>query len=564
MKPPTDFNDLHKLAGLDAVRADLAAARAPDGEPPTGTDWPEPQPLTAKIDPRPYPFDALPGIIGAAVAEVQGFHQAPVALVAGCALSAVSVALQALYDIERAPGLSGPISLYMLTLADSGERKSTCDKHFTQAIRAYEDEQREAAKPGERDYRAALAAWEGKHAGTKDKIRQLAKEGKPTHDHESALRNLEDERPEAPRVPRLLYSDVTPEELAFNLARKYPSGAILSDEGGAVLGSHGMGKDSMMRNFALLNQMWEGGTKSIDRRTSESFTVKGARLTVALQVQEPTLRGFFDQSKGLARGTGFLARFLPAWAISTQGYRPYKDAPSWERLAAFNRRMTEILNQPAPICEDGSLKPAMLTLAPAAGDAWRAFYNRTEAQLRPGGDLAEVKDVASKIADNAARLAALFHAFEGGTGPVSLDAFERAARIAEWHLHESRRFFGELALPAELANAVRLDTWLIDYCRREGTHLVPMSEIQKSGPNGIRTKAAIEAAIIDLSDKDRAWIDRSGRAKFIKVNPALLSPAVAVPAVVAVPPLPNADRTATTATTATANPAKPEREVIEL
>jgi putative DNA primase/helicase len=564
MKRGTDFNDLHQVEGPDAVRACIEGAQEPDGEPQAGAHWPVPQPVTAKIDPRPYPFDALPGIIGAAVAEVQGFAQAPAALVAGCALSAVSVALQALYDIERAPGLSGPISLYPLIIADSGERKSTCDKHFTQAIRAYEDAQREAAKPGERDYKAALAAWEAKYAGIKERIRQLAKEGKATREHEAALRELEDEKPEAPRVPRLLYSDVTPEALAFELATKWPAGAILSDEGGAVLGSHGMGNDSMMRNFALLNQLWEGATKSITRRTSESFTVKGARLTVALQVQESTLRRFFDQSKGLARGTGFLARFLVAWPESTQGYRPFKDAPTWERLAAFNRRMTDILNQPAPICEDGSLKPATLTLAPAAGDAWRAFHDRIEGQLRAGGDLFDVRDVASKIADNAARLAGLFHAFEGGSGPVSLDAFDRAARIAEWHLHESRRFFGELALPAELANAARLDTWLIDYCRRTGTHFVPMSEIQKSGPNGLRIKAAIEAAIVDLAELDRAVIDRSGRAKFIKVNPALLSPAAAVPAVTAVPFLSDADRTARTATTATAMHAKPEREVIEL
>jgi hypothetical protein len=49
-----------------------------------------------------------------------------------------------------------------------------------------------------------------------------------------------------------------------------------------------------MRNLALLNVLWDGGTHSVGRRTSESFTVRGARLTVALQVQETTLREFFS------------------------------------------------------------------------------------------------------------------------------------------------------------------------------------------------------------------------------------------------------------------------------
>jgi len=68
--------------------------------------------------------------------------------------------------------------------------------------------------------------------------------------------------------------------------------------------------------------------------------------------------------------------------------------------------------------------------------------------------------VASKTADNAIRLAALFQIFEGARGAVGLDCFESGSRIAAWHLNESRRFLGELSLPVELANAARLDRWL--------------------------------------------------------------------------------------------------------
>jgi putative DNA primase/helicase len=556
MKRGTDFNDLYRDEGPEAVRTCIEAATEPDRgsleRAVADTKRRAPQPLTATIDPRPYPVDALPGVIGEAVAEVQGFAQAPFALVASCALSAISVAVQAHHDIERAPGLSGPAALFLLTIANSGERKSTCDGYFTRAIRAYQDAVAEAAKPEIRTYNAALATWEAKYAGLKDRIKSETKGDKPTRVAEKLLRELEDDKPEAPRVPRLLYADATPEALGFNLATKWPSGAIVSDEAGAVFGAHGMGKESLMRNLAQLNQLWDGKTMIVDRKSVESFVVKGARLTVALQVQESTLQSFFEQAKGLARGSGFLARFLVASPQSTQGYRPFKDAPNWGRLDAFNRHMTDLLNQPAPLLEDGSLNPAVLTLAPEAGDAWRAFHDHTEAQLRVGGNLFDVRDVASKIADNAARLATLFHVFEGNAGPVSLDAFERAAKIADWHLHESRRFFGELALPVELANAARLDAWLLDYCRRERTYIVPMSEVQKSGPNGIRTKAAIEATMVDLAEKDRAWIVRSGRAKFIKVNEVLLTPAAAVPAVPAAPNLREADRTARTAKTATA------------
>ena len=113
-----------------------------------------------------------------------------------------------------------------------------------------------------------------------------------------------------------------------------------------------------MRNLATLNQLWDGNPLRIDRRTSDSFSVQGARLTMALQVQESTLRAFFDSTKGLARGTGFLARFLVSWPASTQGFRPFTEAPAnWPALATFNNRLTAILNRPVPIDDDGGLSP---------------------------------------------------------------------------------------------------------------------------------------------------------------------------------------------------------------
>jgi len=78
--------------------------------------------------------------------------------------------------------------------------------------------------------------------------------------------------------------------------------------------------------------------------------------------------------------------------------------------------VTALLDTPAPINEAGELAPQLLELAPDARAAWVALHDFVEAELRDGGDLADVKDVASKAADNAARLAALFHVFEAAPG----------------------------------------------------------------------------------------------------------------------------------------------------
>lgn len=526
----TDFNDMMILDGEEAVARAIASANEPargehqpgDSE---GNGWPDPQPLVAKVEPEPYPLDALPLPIRAAVEEVVSFVKAPVPMVASSALSALSLAIQAHADAKRLEKLHGPVGLFILVIADSGERKSTCDGFFTKTISDYEEAQAEAAKPALKDHRAAIEAWEAKRGGVKEKIRQLAKEQKSTASMESALRDLEHDKPEPPRIPRLLYADATPEALAYGLAKHWPSGGVVSAEAGIVFGSHGMGKDSVMRNLGLLNQLWDGKSLTIDRRSTESFTVRGARLTVALQVQEPTLREFFTRSGALARGTGFLARFLVAWPESTQGMRQIDpeapDGPAtWPHLAAFHRRIAAILEQPVPIDEDGALTPPMLPLTPEAKAAWVEYHNAIESELSSGGELYDVRDVASKSADNAARLAALFQMFEGAGGAIGLAAFESASLITAWHLHESRRFFGELALPVELADEARLDGWLIEHCRREQTHLVSTREAQRLGP--IRDKEKLAAALRELEELDRVRVAQEGRRKTIKVNPALL------------------------------------------
>ncbi len=527
----TDFNDMAQLCGKEAIASAIASAeqvagtihQASDTSAPANNSggWPEPQPMTAKTEPEPYPVEALPDTVRAAVEEVVSFVKAPAPMVASSALAALSLAIQAHADAKRAEKLHGPVGLFLLTIADSGERKSTCDGFFTRSIRDYEEAEAEAAKPLLKNYRAELEAWEAKRGGIKELIRQNAKGGKSTQGAESDLRSLEHEKPEEPRVPRLIFADATPEALAYGLAKKWPSGGVVSAEAGIVFGSHGMGGDSVMRNLATLNQLWDGNSLTIDRKSSESFTVRGARLTVALQVQEPTLRSFFDKSGALARGTGFLARFLVAWPESTQGFRPFTEAPeNWPALATFNRRISAILNQPVPMDDDGALIPPMLPLSPEAKAVWISYHDAIESELASGGELHDVRDVASKSADNAARLAALFQVFEGGGGAIGADAFERASCITAWHLSEARRFFGELALPVEMANAVRLDKWLIEHCQRERTQEVGKRHVRQHGP--LRDGASLDAAIRELAEHDRLRVEKDGKRISIHLNPALI------------------------------------------
>lgn len=494
----------------------------PEPDEPTGSQWAEPVPLATSIAPEAYPLEALPLTIREAVQEVLLFAQAPVAMLATSALSALSMAAQALFDVKRAEKLHGAIGIYTLIVADSGERKTTIDDFFQLAVRKWERDQEEKMRPQVERHKADMDAWKAEREGILAKIKDFGKNGKPTDAQRKALNDLQANQPEPPRVPRLIYSDVTPEELGYQLAKRWPSAAITSSEGGTVLGGHGMKGDSAMRNMARLNDLWSGQTIQSDRRTSDSWTARGARLTVGLQVQESTLRAFFDDSKGLARGTGFLARFLVAWPSSTQGTRLFKDAPNkWPKLAAFHERIERILNIPVAMDEDGALTPSVIPLSAQAKALWVEYHDEVETRLAVGGDYADVRDVASKSADNAARLAALFHIFEhGGGGAIGPDEMASGCMVAAWHLEESRRFFGELALPKEISDAVRVIQFAKEYCRCQHTGEVSTRTLQQLGP--VRDKARLSAALLVLKEHHHIRLLTEGKRKLAQINPALL------------------------------------------
>lgn len=509
-----DFNDMANLLGREAVKHVITEM------------WPIPQSILAAIKSEPYPLDALPEIIRAAVEEVQNFVKAPVPLVASSALASLSLAIQAQVDTKRAERLVGPSSLFLLTIADSGERKSTCDNFFSEVIHEYDRLKASDAKPEINKYSAAIGAWQEKCSGIKEKIRKLAKDGKPTEDLESDLHQLENDKPVPPRIPRLMYSDTTPEALAYSLAKSWPSGGILSAEAGIVFGGHSMNKDSIMRNLALLNVLWDGGSVQIDRRTQESFVVRGVRLTIGLQIQAETLRNFFDRSGSLARGTGFLARFLISKPESTQGYRLFSESPiNWSALDKFNNRVRSILEKEVPIDENNMLSPHIVSLSDEAKVAWISFYNEIEQELSSGGELYEVRDVASKIAENAARLALIFHKANACENEViGIDSMISATRIAAWHLSESRRFFGELALSDEVSDLLHLDRWIVNYCQKQKTNILSRRDIQRNvTPSRLREKTPLDKALNELQLHGRVRIISDGKRKEIHVNPAILS-----------------------------------------
>ena len=99
----------------------------------------------------------------------------------------------------------GGVSLYLLAIADSGERKTSCDAIFGAALRRWESDRRQALSPDIKKCEAAIATFEAKKSGLLDAIKLKRRRSLDSTKGESSLEVLVQEAPLPLPVPRLLY-----------------------------------------------------------------------------------------------------------------------------------------------------------------------------------------------------------------------------------------------------------------------------------------------------------------------------------------------------------------------
>ena len=206
--------------------------------------------LLCPVPANSYPLDALPTAVRDAVAAYQRFGQQPTAMVAGSALSTVSLCAQALANVARDQHLIGPISIYRIDIAVSGERKTSADRTMNRAARDWQREGREAKRRLLDEGQSDLAAWAAERDGLLAKIKQ--KSGRRPSgsaldiaDLKQRLAAIDAAKPRVPVLPRLFFEDATPEAMGRDIAEGWPSASWWSDEAGLLVGSHAMSDASL-------------------------------------------------------------------------------------------------------------------------------------------------------------------------------------------------------------------------------------------------------------------------------------------------------------------------------
>ena len=448
-----------------------------------------------------YPVEAL-GPLQAVVKAVADITQAPLAIAAQSALSVISLVVQGFADVEILGGGEAPCSLFCLTIAESGERKSSCDRFFMTAVKNYEREQMEI-------YRKALAQHEKDFALWNEKNKRITKAagGPPGEKTNKALKELDalPPCPVQPTLPVLTAMDPTFEGLLKLYRTARPALGLFSDEGGSFIGGYAMNGENRLKTMAGLSNLWNGEAINRIREGDGATTYHGRRLAAHLMVQPVVAYSLLSDPQTSEQG--FLPRFLITRPPSKIGERLFREpfSSSYEEVERFTDELDEMLRQDLPTTADGKeLVPSRLKLSTDARLLLGDFYNEVERAQSAGGEFETVRPYASKAAEQAARLAGVLTLWgDVSACEVSPEAMAWGIDLSQYYLKEAKRLAAAGTVSSATARAEKLRQWLIEKWPEQE---VLVSDIVQKGPAQLRETKVVQAALGIL--ESHGWVVR--------------------------------------------------------
>lgn len=463
--------------------------------------WGEPIPLHHQTSQEtPYPMDAWQGTLRGAVESIAHHAQVPLAMAGHWVLGALSVIGQ---RAVNAPMVNGhkPSSLYLILQGESGSGKS-----FSKDLAFYAIDQHEKrlAQEFNRDMRAWLE--ETSLLKGKDLKAYLTENPKPIN-QTSVL------------------SDTTIEPLLDKLIDDgLANVAIVSDEAGLFFNGHTMKGDTAGNAVSNLASVWSNGdvNRTRSRRNANTSPFSHAynvRITIALAGQGVILEPVFADR--LLAEQGFLARALFANPESLQGKRewnnpermnddPYNDP----RLTDYWQRCSILLDPLEPIDE----RQDML-LDKDARNFLANYQQSVEQRITTGGALENLRAVASRMAENASRIATLMAYFDFRQY-VTVDDLRRAFLLVEYSTFEHLRYTETVN---KTSDSQLLLEQIIKHYQQQQQPIGWSYLSRRINPKYLREKETFKALIGELAETHHIRVIKQADGQFIDVNPCLLA-----------------------------------------
>lgn len=460
-------------------------------------------PLTRKeTAATPFPIDALGPILAPAAYAHHDMTQAPIAICGQAALGVASLVAQAHCDVRLPMQQKAPLSIFLVTVAESSERKSSVDRLAMEPIAEYANDLRIQYEGDQLSFRNRKDAYEQAR-----KSLLSAKEKAPDKNKAAAIEaDLQalGAEPTPPAKPIIQVQEPTIEGVTKLLQQGLGFAGLFSGEGGAFLDGHGMSPDNKLKTAAHLSSLWDGTPIDRIRQGDELMTLHGRRLATHLMIQPNISERLFSDADLVRQG--LLSRVLVSAPATAAGQRKFR-MPTEQALQAHRRYvdyMLELVRLPRSHTEGkpAELTPRALTMDDAATTIWTDFHDVIEMQLAPAGEYAGIRSWAGKLLENVGRIAGVLAFVEDPhTNTIAGKHMDGAVRLGVHYLSEAQRLFEAGCVGAELAHAMKL----LDWIKGRGQS-VYLQQVYQLGPNSVRT-AAMARKLLGILTEHR-WLEK--------------------------------------------------------
>ena len=445
-------------------------------------------PLVPQLGPAaPYPVEHLGTLLAGAAEAIAQKIRVPVAIAAHSVLSTAALIAQSYADVLLPYGQTRPLSLFFVTIAGSGDRKTSADNEAIKVLNTYENSQSDKYQDKLFQWSISKSLWSAETGKIKSD-RQL-----DSLSRRQQLMELGPE-PSPPSQPALTSNELTFEGLVKNWSTLPPSLGIYSAEGAQFTAGHGMSGEGRLRTAGGLSELWDGKTFKRIRAHDGIKILRGRRLSVHLMVQPEAATKFV--SDPVLRDQGLLSRMLVAFPTSIIGTRKYRQASAEieECLNQYHDRIKKFLLESPMHSADThrGLSPRTIGMDDAARSAWIQYHDWVESSSGPGGELNRIVDIAAKSAEQAARIAGVLTLVEDNTAElITEQAMTSGIWLAIWYFNEALRLRDAHPVNEKLIKANALLEWLNERKEEE----IRFSSILQFGPGSTRTKQEAEAAL---------------------------------------------------------------------
>lgn len=474
--------------------------------------WHDPEPLANDHStPTPYPINAFTGLLRRVIELVAYYAQVPLAIAGHCVLGVLAHIGQRFIDAPMGHGHM-PASLIIIIEGESGSGKTQAMGLTHLKIKEYEHQQYVS-------YLNDVSTWESNKASLKGK----------------ELSTFLDENPK-PYNPKNLFNDATIEPILDRFVSEEMNNASwTTDEAGQFFNGYTMTGDTAGSALSALTKLWSDGEVSRLRSQKSAYATPqtdahGVRMTLLLQGQRVVLEQALTDP--LMNGQGFLARALIACPEDLRGKRIWNDKQRNNDnpydnpdLIRYWSHCHALLDDPLPASQpnDSTGTPQRIKIQWENDHTKQVFNNLAqdiENRQAQGQTLEYLKAYASRMAENASRIASLMAFFEGRK-IITIDDITRAFTLVEYSTAERLRYL-DAAPTGEQNNSEKLSCWLVKKAQDKNPHKLSRTYIANNAPSPMRKNTKLLQSELDkLESAKHIMQEMEGRSKVILINPKL-------------------------------------------